>query len=427
MKILLTCVAMLLPLSIHAGPGWDELDKLVSDDASEVIELRRWFHENPELSNREFNTSARVAKELEALGLEVETGIAHTGVVGLLRGAKSGPTIALRADMDGLPVKEQTGLPFASNATGEYAGQPVSVMHACGHDAHMAMVLGAARALVQVKDELAGNVLFIFQPAEEMAPKGEQGGAELMIKEGLFERYPVEAIFGMHVGVGQPGGHLAARSGMHMAAVDSFEITVKGKQTHGARPWGGVDPVVTAAQIVGALQTIVSRKLNITEAPAIVTVGKISGGVRHNIIPDEVELWGTIRTFDPDMRTDIHERVERIATDIAHSQDAEVEVDIIQGYPASFNDPDLYEKMLPTLQKVAGENGFAVPPILTVAEDFAFFALEVPGFYFQMGVVADGVDPTTAPSNHSPLFNVEEKYLVKGTRALTHLVVDYLD
>ena len=248
-----------------------------------------------------------------------------------------------------------------------------------------------------------------------------------MLKEGLFERYPVEAIFGMHVGVGQPGGYMAVRSGVHMAAVDIFKIIVRGKQTHGARPWAGVDPIVTASQIVVALQTIVSRNLDITKAPAIVTVGKITGGVRHNIIPDEVELWGTIRSFDPQMRLEIHERVKQIAVDIAHSQDAAADVTIDYGYPASFNDSALYEEMLPTLQKVSGDQPVARPPILTVAEDFAFFAQEVPGFYFQMGGVAEGVDPFTAPSNHSPLFDVEEKHMETGTRALTHLVVDYLD
>lgn len=427
MKTLLPCLILFVPLASQAGPDWDELDTLIAADTGAVIELRRWFHEFPELSNREFNTSRRVAEELAAIGLEVESGIAHTGVVGYLRGGKPGPTVALRADMDGLPVREETGLVFASRATSEFAGQQVGVMHACGHDTHMAMVLGVARALSKVKDQLAGNVLFIFQPAEEGAPEGEEGGAELMLKEGLFDRYPVEAIFGMHVGVGLPGGHLAVRSGVFMAAVDIFKIIVKGRQTHGARPWAGVDPIVTAAQIVVALQTIVSRKLDITKAPAIVTVGKITGGIRHNIIPDEVELWGTIRSFDPDMRLEIHEWVIRIATDIAHSQDAVAEVSIDYGYPASFNDADLYQKMLPTLQKVAGDLPVITPGIQTVAEDFSFFAQMVPGFYFGLGGSAAGVDAATAPSNHSPLFNVEEVHLETGTRALAHLVVDYLD
>ena len=427
MKIIIPILCLSISLTATAGPGWEELDALVAADTDKVIELRRWFHENPELSNREFNTAARLAEELRALGLEVETGIAHTGVVGLLKGGKPGPTVAVRADIDGLPVREETGLSFASTATDEFAGQSVGVMHACGHDTHMAMLLGAAKVLTQVKDQLAGNVLFIFQPAEEGAPEGEEGGAELMLAEGLFERYPVEAIFGQHVGLGIPGGHLAARSGVIMAAVDIFKIIVKGRQTHGARPWAGVDPIVTASQIVIALQTIVSRKLDITKAPAIVTVGKFTGGVRHNIIPDEVELWGTIRSFDPDMRLEIHERVKQIATDIAHSQDAEAVVSIDYGYPATFNDAELYLRMLPTLQKVAGDAPVITPGILTVAEDFAFFAEKVPGFYFGLGSAAPGIDQSTAPNNHSPQFDVDESHMETGTRALIHLVVDYLD
>jgi len=427
MKTYLTGLVLLLPLSALAGPDWEELDALIAADAGQVIELRRWFHEFPELSNREFNTSKRVAEELTALGMEVETGIAHTGVIGYLRGGKPGPTVAIRADMDGLPVREQTGLPFASRITGEFTGKEVGVMHACGHDAHMAMALGVARTLSKVKGQLAGNVLFIFQPAEEGAPEGEEGGAELMLKEVLFERYPIEAIFGLHVGLGIPGGSIAVRPGVIMAAVDIFKIIVKGRQTHGARPWAGVDPIVTASHIVVALQTIVSRMLDITKAPAIVTVGKFTGGIRHNIIPDEVELWGTIRSFDPDMRLEIHKRLKQIAENIAASQDATVDVSIDYGYPATFNDPGLTQKMLPTLEKVAGDKAIITPGILTVAEDFSFFAELVPGLYIGLGSAAAGVDQATAPNNHSPLFDVEEEHLQTGTRALTHLVVDYLE
>ena len=427
-KIVLLLLFMIVPVtSANADISYQQIDAAASQVQPQVVEWRRWFHEHPELSNREVNTGAHIAEILRGMGLEPKTGIALTGVMAIIEGGKPGPLVAIRTDIDGLPVTEQTGLPFASKITGEFAGQPVGVMHACGHDTHIAMALGVARTLSKVKDQLAGNVLFIFQPAEEGAPEGEEGGAELMLKEGLFERYPVEAIFGQHVGLGIPGGHLAMRSGVIMAAVDIFKIIVKGKQTHGARPWAGVDPIVTASQIVVALQTIVSRKLDITIAPAIVTVGKFTSGVRHNIIPDEAELWGTIRSFDPDMRLEIHERVKQIATDIAHSQDATADVSIDFGYPATFNDATLYEKMLPTLQKVAGDHPVIIPGIQTVAEDFAFFAEKVPGFYFGLGSAAAGVNQATAPNNHSPLFNVEEEHLQTGVRAMTHLVVDYLD
>ena len=417
---------LLFPTALHAQISPQQLDRLASETQPQVVQWRRWFHENPELSNREVNTAARVAEILTEMGLEPQTGIAHTGVVAIIEGGKPGPMVAIRADMDGLPVTEATGLPFASKAQGEYNGQEVGVMHACGHDNHMAMLLGAASVLSSVKDELSGSVMLIFQPAEEGAPEGEQGGAKLMLKEGLFTQHKPEAVFGLHVGINQPGGKISARSGPIMAAVDSFKLVVNGKQTHGARPWNGVDPIVVASQIVLGLQTIASRQVDVTQAPSIVSVGRISGGVRSNVIPDSVEMEGTIRTFDAAMREQIHMRIERTARMIAESAGASIEFELTYGYPATINDPGLTDKMMPTLQRVAGEGGLISVQPQTVAEDFSFFADETPGLYFFLGNGKPGVDPQTIPSNHSPLFDMYEPGMELGVRALSHLVVDYL-
>ncbi|MGB0908700.1 MAG: amidohydrolase [Maricaulaceae bacterium] len=425
---LLCCLS--LPQTALADISHKTIDKMVSAAQPDVVELRRWFHQYPELSNREFKTSKRIAKELRKLGLEPQTGIAKTGVVALLKGGKNkdgkGPTIALRADIDGLPVTEQTGLPFASTQTTMFDGQEVGVMHACGHDSHIAMLLGAAKVLTEIQDELEGDVLFIFQPAEEGAPKGEEGGAELMLKEGLFDTYKPDVVFGMHVGLNMPGGKIAVRPGPAMAAVDSFEMTIKGKQTHGARPWGGIDPIVTASQIVMGLQTIASRQINVTKAPSIITVGKISGGVRYNIIPDEVKMLGTIRTFDEDMRTDIHKRIEQTAKSIAESAGAEAEFLLLPFYPVTVNNPDLTLQMLPTLQRLAGAENVLKPDLVTGAEDFSYFANEVPGMFMFLGSVEDGVDPKTAPSNHSPMFTIHEPVMETGVSTFVHLTLDYI-
>ena len=426
MRSLLFVFIISFSLSSQAQISWEEIDRLAVDAQAQVVEWRRWFHENPELSNREFNTSARVAGILSDMGLEPRTGIAHTGVVAIIEGGKPGPLVAIRADMDGLPVTEKTGLPFASVARGEYNGQEVGVMHACGHDSHMAMLLGAASVLNAVKEELPGSVMLIFQPAEESAPEGEEGGAELMLKEGLFTPTRPEAIFGLHVGINQPGGKMAVRSGPMLAAVDSFKLTVQGKQTHGARPWNGVDPIVVASQIVLGLQTIASRQVDVTQAPSIVTVGRIAGGVRNNVIPDSVEMEGTIRTFDAAMREQIHMRIERTARLIAESAGASIEFKLNYGYPATINDPGLTEKMMPTLQRVAGEGGLVPVQPQTVAEDFSYFANETPGLYLFLGNGKPGKDPLTLPSNHSPLFDMYEPNMELGVRAFTHLVVDYL-
>ena len=426
MRSLLFVFIIGFSLSSQAQISWEEVDRLAVDAQAQVVEWRRWFHENPELSNREFNTSARVAGILSGMGLEARTGIAHTGVVAIIQGGKPGPLVAIRADMDGLPVTEETGLPFASVARGEYNGQKVGVMHACGHDSHMAMLLGAASVLNAVKEELPGSVMLIFQPAEESAPEGEEGGAELMLKEGLFTPKKPEAVFGLHVGFNQPGGKMAVRSGPMLAAVDSFKLKVQGKQTHGARPWSGVDPIVVASQIVLGLQTIASRQVDVTQAPSIVTVGRIAGGIRNNVIPDSVEMEGTIRTFDAAMREQIHMRIERTARLIAESAGASIEFELNYGYPATINDPGLTEKMMPTLQRVAGEGGLVPVQPQTVAEDFSYFANETPGLYLFLGNGEPGKDPLTLPSNHSPLFDMYEPSMKIGVRAFSHLVVNYL-
>lgn len=402
-----------------------EIDQLAADYQPKVVEWRRHFHENPELSNREFETSKFIAAELERLGMEVETGIAHTGVVGVLKGGKPGPMVAVRADMDALPVKEQTGLPFASQVTTEFNGQEVGVMHACGHDSHMAMLLGVAEVMAAMREDLAGSVLFIFQPAEEGAPEGEEGGAELMLKEGLFKRYQPEAVFGMHIGLNMAGGKIAVRSGPAMAAVDEFRIKVQGKQTHGARPWGGIDPIVVGSQIILGLQTIASRQLQITKVPYIITVGQFTAGIRNNIIPDEAHMWGTIRSFDKGMQNEIHERIEQTASGIAASAGTTADVSIRRQYPVTYNDPGLTEKMMPTLERITN-NSVVTPDLVTGAEDFSFFADEVPGLFLFLGAAPPDANAKELPGNHSPLFTIHEPNMEVGVRAMSHLVWDYL-
>ncbi len=426
MNKILLALLLVIPLQLQAQITAAEIDQLADGAQAQVVEWRRWFHQNPELSNREFNTAKRLAEILRGMGLEPQTGIAHTGVVAIIKGGKPGPLVALRADMDGLPVSEQTGLPFASVAKGEYNGVETGVMHACGHDSHMAMLLGAASILNALKAELPGSVMLIFQPAEESAPAGEQGGAELMLQEGIWAEHKPQAVFGLHVGINQPGGKIAVRPGPMLAAVDSFTLTVKGKQTHGARPWNGVDPIVVAAQIILGLQTIESRQVDVTLAPSIISVGRINGGIRNNVIPDSVELEGTIRSFDQAMREQIHTRIERTAKGIAASAGAEIKLDLEFGYPTTVNDPGLTARMLPTLQRVAGEGGLVEVQPQTVAEDFSFFANETPGLYLFIGSGAPGVDPASLPSNHSPLFDMYEPGMELGVRAFSNLVVDYL-
>ncbi|MEZ7278433.1 amidohydrolase [Pseudoalteromonas sp. 68 DY56-GL68] len=402
-----------------------ELKSANKSVSEKVIKWRRHLHQYPELSNREFETAKYVAKHLRSLGLEVQTGVAHTGVVAKLKGGKKGPLIALRADMDALPVKEQVDLPFASTQTTEYKGNTVGVMHACGHDNHVAILMAAAESLVKIKEELAGDILFIFQPAEEGAPDGEEGGAELMLKEGLFKEKP-EAVFGLHVTSSLNTGQIGFREGPLMASADKFTITVKGRQTHGSRPWNGVDPIVASSQIIMATQTIASRQVDVTKAPSVVSFGAINGGVRNNIIPDQVEMVGTIRTFDQEMRADIKKRLAKTAEMVAESGGAEAHVHIDHGYPVTVNDVELTKKMTPTLAGVVGKENLITTPLITGAEDFSYYALETPGMFFFLGVTPKGQDAVTAPSNHSPHFFADEKALQLGVNAMTQLVVDYL-
>jgi len=426
MKLKITALALALSL-IPAAHAHNHSDtRNISNQLEErVIEWRRDIHQNPELSNREFRTSALVAEHLEALGMEVQTGIAHTGVVGFLRGGKPGPTIALRADMDALPVTERTDVPFASTAVGEYRGEEVGVMHACGHDLHVAMLMGAAEYLASVKDEIQGNVMFIFQPAEEGAPPGEEGGAELMLREGLFDEVKPDAVFGIHVWSAGNTGQIGYRKGPLMASSDRFEIHVHGEQTHGSRPWGGVDPIVAAAQIINNTQTIVSRQVDVTKAPAVVSFGVVDGGVRNNIIPDQVYLEGTIRNFDMDIRASIHEKLTRTAEKTAESFGARADVMIDEGYPVTVNNPELVDRMMPTMQRVAGAENVFENPLVTGAEDFSFYALEVPGMFVFLGITPHDQDPATAPSNHSPYFYADEDALRVGTEMFINWVFDY--
>ena len=394
----------------------------------QVVEWRRDFHAHPELSNREERTAAQVATHLRKLGLKPQVGIAHHGVVAIIQGGLPGPKIALRADMDALPVTEQTGLPFASKVKSEYRGEQVGVMHACGHDAHTAILLGVAEALVAMKAQLPGQVMLIFQPSEEGAPGNEEGGASLMLKEGLFADFKPQAVFGLHVFSSVQAGKIAVRGGPLMAASDRFNIKVIGRQTHGSAPWNGIDPIVASADLISTAQTVVSRRANIAKQPAVVSFGAIKGGIRYNIIPDEVEMVGTIRTFDEGMRQQIFADLKTVAehTAAAHGARAEAQVPDQDGNPATINDPALTAQMLPSLQKVVGADNVFEPPLQMGAEDFSFYAREVPAMFFFVGATSPGIDPATAPSNHSPKFLLDEQSLDVGLRALLQVSLDYL-
>lgn len=393
-----------------------------------VIDWRRDFHQNPELGNSENRTAEIVAKHLQALGLEVKTKVAKTGVVGILKGAKPGPVVALRADMDALPVTERGNLPFASKVKAVYNGQQVGVMHACGHDSHVAILMGVAEVLAGMKKDLAGTVKFIFQPAEEGAPVGEEGGAELMVKEGVLENPKVDVIFGLHINSQTPVGQLTYKPGGTMAGVNDMKITVIGRQAHGAYPWSSIDPVVVSAQIINNLQTIVSRNLNLTENPGVVTIGSIQGGVRSNIIPEKVEMLGTVRTFTNEDEAMFIERIKTIATKTAEAAGATAEVKIPYSahYPVTFNDIALTEKMLPTLQFTAGANNVKLKPPVTGAEDFSFYQEKVPGLFFFLGAMPKGQDPLKAPSHHTPDFFIDESSFNLGIKALCNLTLDYM-
>ena len=422
----ITGVALLLPLFLPAQYHFStQVDDLAKAIEPKVIEWRRHIHQYPELSNREFKTAEYVANYLRTLDLEVQTGIAITGVLGILRTGKPGPVVALRADMDALPVVERVDLPFASKERSTYMGQEVGVMHACGHDAHVAMLMGAAQVLTQMKDQLRGTVVFIFQPAEEGPPPGEEGGAKLMVKEGVLKNNNVDVIFGLHVNSATESGVIRYRPEGVMAAADRFLINVKGKQTHGSTPWTGVDPIIVAAQIVEGLQFIVGRQTELTKEAAVISVGRIQGGVRNNIIPEEVEIEGTIRTLDVGMQEKIHADIRRMATHIAQSMGATAEVQIINHVPVTYNDPKLTEEMLPILYATAGKEKVLLTKAITGAEDFSYFAREVPGLFLFVGAMTPGQDPATAAPHHTPDFYLDEAGMLLGVKTLCNLTIDY--
>ncbi|HET8737877.1 MAG TPA: amidohydrolase [Pricia sp.] len=404
------------------GPNLERDYTAVED---KVIEWRRHFHENPELSNREFETAEKVAKHLKSLGIEVQTGVAHTGVVGVLKGKKTGKTIALRADMDALPVLERNDLPYKSTVKAEFKGEEVPVMHACGHDTHTAILMGVAEVLSKNKDKIKGTVKFIFQPAEEGPPPGEEGGALLMVKEGVLKNPDVDAIFGLHINSQTPVGVIRYKSGGTMAAAQSFTIEVKGKQSHGSQPWSGVDPILISAKIIDGLQTIISRETNLTKEAAVITVGKITSGVRFNIIPESAEMIGTIRTLEKGMQEHINRRMREMVPAIAKAYGGEASIEIRDATDITYNDPALVEQMLPTLKRVAGEANVQTQDAVTGAEDFSYFQREVPGFYFFLGGMAPGT--TESFPHHTPDFRIDDSGLLLGVKALTAMSLDYLD
>ncbi|MEK6209745.1 MAG: amidohydrolase [Pseudomonadota bacterium] len=410
----------------------DQLDPGAQIDAraaaleSKVIAWRRDLHQHPELSNREVRTAGVVAGHLQALGLKVQTGVAHTGVVGLLDTGRPGPVIALRADMDALPVTEEVDLPFASRSRANFNGQEVGVMHACGHDCHVAILMGVAELLAGMKQQLAGSIKFIFQPAEEGPPPGEDGGAALMIRQGVLENPKPDVIFGLHVFAGVEAGTIAYRPGPAMASSDRIRVTVTGRQTHAALPWRGVDPIVISSQIVLGLQTIVSRQVDVSLEPAVVSIGAIKGGVRDNIIPETVDMLGTVRTFNEDMRADIHARIRNTVEMIARSAGASAQVHFDNAYPVTVNDVPLTERMVPTLQRVTGADKVFVGQKITGYEDFSYYQQKIPGFFYFLGITPRGTDRKQSAPNHSPRFFVDESALLLGVRSLAHVTLDYM-
>ena len=425
-SLLVAALLALLPCSALAADA--QMEALATKVDGKVQAWRRDIHQHPELGNREVRTAQLVAEHLRALGFEeVRTGIATTGVTAVLRGGKPGPRIALRADMDALPVTERSGLPFASKVTSTFRGEPVGVMHACGHDAHVGILMGVAEALASIRAELPGEILFVFQPAEEGPPDGEEGGAEEMLAQGIFKGFKPQAVFGLHVFSTLNAGQLGWRSGPAMAASDRFNIVVQGRQTHGSRPWGGVDPIVASADLIGTAQTIVSRRQDISRLPVVLSFGAIKGGIRYNIIPDAVELVGTIRTFDEGMRQAVFADLKNVAESVAkaHGATAVVKVPDTKGNPVTANDPALTARVVPSLRKAVGDANVVEMGLVMGAEDFSFYAREVPGFFFFVGATPRGQDAIKAPSNHSPEFFLDEEALKVGTRAMLQVVLDH--
>ena len=425
--ILLACIMLLSFPKLNAQSN--NLERNFKDIEQKVIDWRRDIHQNPELGNREFRTATLVAKHLRSLGMEVKTEVGVTGVVGVLKGGQPGPVVALRADMDALPVLERTPVSFASKATTFYEGKETAVMHACGHDSHVAILMGVAEILSGMQKELKGTVKFIFQPAEEGAPKGEEGGAELMVKEGALNNPKVDVIFGLHINAQVEVGKITYRPGGMFAGVGDMKITVKGKSSHGAEPWSSVDPIVVSAQIINNLQTIVSRNVNVTKNAAVVTIGAIHGGNRSNIIPEQVEMLGTVRTLSEADEKLVFERIRQIVTKTAEANgtEATLELPYSSHYPVTFNNIALTAKMLPSLQKSTGAENVVLVPAETGAEDFSFFANEVPGFYFYVGALPKGKDPETSAPHHTPEFYLDESGFITGVNAMVNLVVDYME
>lgn len=426
LRILLLLCALYCWSSTEAQSNLHQkIDQQADLIENKVIDWRHDIHQNPELSNREFQTAEKVAQHLKSLGIKVKTGVAHTGVVGYLETSKPGPVIALRADMDALPVKERVDIPWASKARGEYLGAEVPVMHACGHDTHVAMLMGVAEILAGMKNELSGTIVFLFQPAEEGAPPGEEGGAKMMVAEGVLDDPKVDVAFGLHINSMTPVGHINYKPGGALAAADIFNIKVIGKQSHGSQPWGGIDPITIGSQIVQGLNNIIARQTELTKEAAVITVGKFDAGVRNNIIPESAQLTGTIRTLDVKMQDKIHEKIKLTAESIAMSAGGKAEVEIIRGVPVTYNDPELTSQMISTIEKAAGKDNVHLVNAVTGAEDFAFYANEVPSlFLFLGGMPADAEKP--AP-HHTPDFYVDDAGMKLGVRTLCYLTVDYMN
>ena len=423
MKNLVLAIAF---LAVTVGFAQHGLEKDIEKIESKVIEWRRDFHKNPELSNREFKTAEKIAKHLKSLGMEVQTGIAHTGVVGILKGNNPGKVLALRADIDGLPVTERTDVPFKSTVKSTFRDTEVGVMHACGHDTHIAILMGVAEILSKNKDKINGTVKFIFQPAEEGAPPGEEGGAKLMVEEGVLKNPDVDAIFGLHIGAGQPIGTIAYKSGGIMAAVNSFEINVSGKQSHGSTPWASIDPIMASVKIIDGLQTLVSREMQLTQEGVVLSIGKITSGVRSNIIPETAQIIGTLRTLDVDMQAQMHKRMKEMVPAIAYAYRAEATIDIDPGYPITYNDPELTTMMVPSFEKAAGKNNVHIIKAITGAEDFSFFQKEIPGLYFFLGGRPEVAPDGGLGAHHTPDFYIDEDGLLLGVETFIQLTFDYL-
>lgn len=416
---------ILCPRQSHAQDMTAVIDSKATALQPKLMEWRRHLHQNPELGNREIKTAAYIVEQLKGLGLEIKTGVAKTGVVAILKGGKPGPVIALRADIDALPVKERVNIPYASKDSTDYSGQKVPVMHACGHDAHTAMLIGTAQVLSSMKKDIAGTIKFIFQPSEEGPPTGEEGGAPLMVKDGVMENPKVDVIFGMHIESWIPAGDIQYKPGAFMASAHQFIVNVKGKSSHGSQPWLGIDPISISAQIIEGFQNIVSRQMDLTKAPVVITVAKFNSGVRFNIIPEEAMLEGTLRTLDSKMLEDVQERMKLTASKIAEASNATAVVNFFEKTLVTYNDPGLVEKMLPSLQTAAGKSNVRPMNWVTGAEDFSYYGTKAPAFFFYFGGMPRGNDPKLAPPHHTPDFMIDDSRLFVGVRTFCQLVFDY--